>query len=130
MAINQQETLSMLKILASALRDSDKNADYEASSCEDMRPAVSAVIQHYNLTRDHVKDFVQLRHNFEKAITKQYKVKYKYTMGEQAGVLMRKRNVPQITRIMSGMLDSLIGRLGIIQINMNDFHKDTVKEAA
>ena len=119
MAINQTETLRMYKLLATKIVERNSNADYEASSCgDDMTSAVIAIIENYNLSRNHVKYFVQLRHVFEKAITKQYKVKYKYTSGENAGVLMRKRNVPRITRIMSGLLDLTIGNLNTIQINI------------
>ena len=126
MAINQTETLRMLKVVATTMRDADSNADYEASSSADMIPAVRAVIQHFKLNRDNVKDFVQLRHVFEKAITKQYRVKYKYTSNERAGVLMRKRKVPQVTRIMSGMLDLIIGELNIVRIDIGDFYKETL----
>lgn len=126
MAINQTETLRMLKVVATTLRDADSNADYEASSTADMTPAVKAIIQHFKLSRTDVKDFVQLRHIFEKAITKQYRVKYKYTSDELAGVLMRKSKVPQVTRIMSGMLDLTIAELNIVRIDMRDFYKEAV----
>ena len=121
MAINQTETLRMFKAVASAMRDDDSNADYEASSTALMTPAVKAIIQNFKLTRDDVNDFVKLRHVFEKAITKRYKVKYKYTSDECAGVLMRKRKVPQVTRIMSGLLDLTIAELNIVRINLRDF---------
>lgn len=124
MAINQTETLRMFKQLATIIVEADKNADYEESSCDNMSPAVTAIIEHFNLTRSHTSDFVKLRHDFERAITKRYKVKYKYTLSEAAGQLMRKRNVPQITRIMSGMLDLTIARLNTIQINMNNYLKE------
>ena len=53
-------------------------------------------------------DVVMYRHFFEKGITKNWKVKFRYTAGEDVGPKLRKKKVPQHIRVKSGILDYLV----------------------
>lgn len=121
-------TNKLLNEAARAVIKYNPSATYSAESTgTDMGDFVRMAIQHYGLTRaEHLQDLLVFRQAFEREIAKQYKVKFTYTLGEDLAVKYRRRKVPQLTQVKSGLLDLLIGELNTIYINVNSLYKETV----
>jgi len=96
-------------------------ATYSVSSTNDnMLQFARMIVKVNGLTRnEHFGDLLDYRVAFEKSITKKHRVKFTYKMGEDLAVKYRKKRVPQLTQVKSGLLDILIGELNTTYINMN-----------
>ena len=116
--INPKAVNNLLEQLAIQIIKFNPDATYSASSTgDDMLSAVRLTIAQYGLTRDNdLGDIVLFRDNFEKTISKRYGVKFDYCIGEDLGVKYRKKRVPKLTQVKSGILDLLIGELNTIRV--------------
>jgi hypothetical protein len=122
--MNKLDPISTNKLLNQAtqvLVKFNPNANYRAESTgTDMRDFVRLTIKEYNLTRDeHLQDLLLFRRAFEKQIRKKYGVKFTYKFNEDVELKYRKRGVPQLIQVKSGILDLIIGELHAVYINVN-----------
>lgn len=83
-----------------------KDADYECDQWKDDIDYCMAILP--LVEAENHDDVVLYRHFFEKGITKHWKVKFRYTIGEEVGPKLRKKKVPQHIRVKSGILDYLV----------------------
>ena len=117
--INPKAVNKLLEGLAIEIIKRHTNANYSADSANgDMDLAVNMAIEHYNLGLEHRNDLKIFRENFEKAIAKKYGVKFTYEPGEDLEVKYRKKRVPKLTQVKSGILDLMICKVS--QVNQKN----------
>jgi len=120
--INPAGLDKMLTAAAQTVVNYNPEANYSASSTgSDMLSFVRTAIVHYGFNREeHFEDLLVYRESFEKKITKKYRVKFTYNTNEDLEAKYKKRKVPQLIQVKSGILDLLIGELNVVRINMNE----------
>ena len=113
--INPKAVNKLLEGLAIEIIKRHTNANYSADSTNgDMALAVDMAIEHYGLNLDHRNDLMIFRENFEKTIAKKHGVKFTYEPGEDLEVKYRKKRVPKLTQVKSGILDLMIGKVSMV----------------
>ena len=121
MAINPKALNKLLDEATLALIKYNPEATYSASSTgTDMRDFTRMAIAHYGVTRANLKDLVEFRDKFEKAIRKRYGVKFTNTIGEDLAKKYARKRVPQKVQVKSGMLDLMIGEVNTTRINASE----------
>ena len=111
--LSKDNVTKMLNATSKLIMMNHPEANYSSSSTNDnMQQFARMIIKVNNLTRnEHFRDLLEYRVKFEKTITKKHRVKFTYNTGEDLAVKYSKKRVPQLTQVMSGLLDMIVGEL-------------------
>ena len=91
----------------------NSNAGYNVDNTPEIKSAVIAIIRNKGLDTTNLNDILVYREKFEKTVSKRFKIKYTYTLDEDIEVKLNASKATQFIKVKSGLIDFLIGRLGV-----------------
>ena len=88
-----------------------KNNPDATYSTDEIVAVVDNLLEKSSLKYSHLNELCAFREVFEQRITKKYGVKFSNTFAEDVESKYKKRRVPKLTQVKSGILDALIGKI-------------------